>query len=136
MYLGAPDTIYTAPNPVNGTAFEIVQQKGSANRLKEGVDMSTSEELYTLCSVCIHARGCVYLVYANQQQVLHCEEFACYPSRPGKSINPGHDAPSDSGVNKPAMTSTIRGLCRLCSGQGNCDFPKPEGGVWHCEEYN
>jgi len=27
------------------------------------------------------------------------------------------------------------GLCSDCEGRQTCAFPKPEGGVWHCEEY-
>ncbi len=29
----------------------------------------------------------------------------------------------------------IRGLCSICEGREACTFVKPEGGVWHCEEY-
>ena len=28
-----------------------------------------------------------------------------------------------------------RGLCSLCENRTTCTYPKPEGGVWHCEEY-
>ncbi|MHC4505741.1 MAG: hypothetical protein ACYTFI_20745, partial [Planctomycetota bacterium] len=28
-----------------------------------------------------------------------------------------------------------RGLCGNCEERRSCTFPKPEGGVWHCEEY-
>jgi hypothetical protein len=27
------------------------------------------------------------------------------------------------------------GLCRNCENRRTCAFPKPEGGIWHCEEY-
>jgi len=27
------------------------------------------------------------------------------------------------------------GLCKSCANRETCTFPKPEGGVWHCEEY-
>ena len=29
----------------------------------------------------------------------------------------------------------VRGLCATCIHQATCTFPKPLGGVWHCEEY-
>ena len=28
-----------------------------------------------------------------------------------------------------------RGLCCTCEDCRVCKYPKPEGGVWHCEEY-
>lgn len=28
-----------------------------------------------------------------------------------------------------------KGLCVNCANRQTCLFPKPEGGVWHCEEY-
>ncbi len=27
------------------------------------------------------------------------------------------------------------GLCSNCENRGTCIYPKPEGGVWHCDEY-
>ncbi len=32
-------------------------------------------------------------------------------------------------------TATVHGLCATCLHQATCDFPKPAGGVWQCEEY-
>ena len=29
----------------------------------------------------------------------------------------------------------VPGLCRNCARLSNCTYPRPEGGVWHCEEY-
>jgi hypothetical protein len=31
--------------------------------------------------------------------------------------------------------SIHRGLCINCDVRETCTFPKPEGGVWFCEEY-
>jgi hypothetical protein len=28
-----------------------------------------------------------------------------------------------------------KGLCRNCKKQKTCLIPKPEGGIWHCEDY-
>jgi hypothetical protein len=36
----------------------------------------------------------------------------------------------------PAGSDRIhRGLCLNCDVRNTCTFPKPEGGVWFCEEY-
>lgn len=40
---------------------------------------------------------------------------------------------------KTAIDGKIRtasGLCSNCSHWKDCVFPKPESGVWHCEEYS
>lgn len=29
----------------------------------------------------------------------------------------------------------VRGLCATCVHNASCDFPRPAGGVWRCEEY-
>ncbi|MHC4942009.1 MAG: hypothetical protein ACYTG7_03225 [Planctomycetota bacterium] len=29
----------------------------------------------------------------------------------------------------------FKGLCMNCAHREICLYPKPEGGVWHCEEY-
>lgn len=29
----------------------------------------------------------------------------------------------------------VRGLCATCIHEAHCDFPRPAGGVWRCEEY-
>jgi hypothetical protein len=29
----------------------------------------------------------------------------------------------------------LRGLCINCANRKHCLYRKPEGGVWHCEEY-
>ena len=31
--------------------------------------------------------------------------------------------------------SELMGLCRNCANRRICIYPKPPGGVWHCEEY-
>jgi hypothetical protein len=32
-------------------------------------------------------------------------------------------------------TGELPGLCRNCARLDDCTYPKPEGGVWHCNEY-
>ena len=33
------------------------------------------------------------------------------------------------------LASELPGLCRNCARLVDCTYPKPEGGVWHCDEY-
>ena len=32
-------------------------------------------------------------------------------------------------------SAQYKGLCQTCEYRETCTYPKPEGGVWHCEEY-
>jgi NADH-quinone oxidoreductase subunit E len=36
---------------------------------------------------------------------------------------------------KNHMMDLIKGLCVNCENRHTCEFMKPDGGVWHCEEY-
>jgi hypothetical protein len=39
-------------------------------------------------------------------------------------------------ANKPkGSRGEHKGLCMNCANRDTCLYPKPEGGVWHCEEY-
>ncbi|NIM97876.1 MAG: hypothetical protein GTO24_07285 [candidate division Zixibacteria bacterium] len=31
--------------------------------------------------------------------------------------------------------SSLKGLCKNCKKQKTCELPKPEGGVWRCQDY-
>jgi hypothetical protein len=33
------------------------------------------------------------------------------------------------------MMDLVKGLCINCENRHTCEFIKPNGGVWHCEEY-
>jgi hypothetical protein len=33
-------------------------------------------------------------------------------------------------------SASVRGLCATCVHHATCDFPRPAGGVWRCEEYS
>ncbi len=86
-----------------------------------------------LCSSCIAFKDCTY-PKAPDRPILECEEFdgeqASIRMRPQK-INPNKKSVGAS-MNAAAG---IGGLCDLCENLTTCTYPKPEGGVWHCEEY-
>lgn len=47
------------------------------------------------------------------------------------------DKTQDSRTSRNGETDDRRfkGLCVNCAYRETCLYPKPEGGVWHCEEY-
>jgi hypothetical protein len=77
-----------------------------------------------LCCTCDHARACSSVGTA-ERPVFFCEEF----------IAAGHDRRVRTGafarLNRPAPL----GLCGDCDYRDTCQAARPEGGVWHCEEY-
>lgn len=85
---------------------------------------------YNLCSICAGASTCTYPKNSGKP-VLFCAEFKEYPSLTRK-IDTGTKAVKRS--NK--YTKGYKGLCVNCENRETCVFPKPEGGVWHCEEYH
>jgi hypothetical protein len=65
---------------------------------------------------------------------LYCEEFVPYEPRP---VETEISKPS-SGLSQGKSdneTTKYKGLCSTCENRETCQFPKLEGGVWHCEEY-
>ncbi|MBE0534032.1 MAG: hypothetical protein IH624_00060 [Phycisphaerae bacterium] len=84
-----------------------------------------------LCSTCKHAVTCVYVQVA-QRPSFYCEEFEIeiLPAKVGiQGLVSGSAAPVT-----PESEGLI-GLCLDCENRLACVFPKPEGGIWHCEEY-
>ena len=67
--------------------------------------------------------------------VLHCEEFDDHVEEPQQSqLRAVAAAPAE--VEQSTRGATVRqGLCVNCEHRDDCGFPMPEGGVWHCEEY-
>ena len=41
----------------------------------------------------------------------------------------------DDAADRLAKEGDVKGLCVNCAHRNYCMFPRPESGVWHCEEY-
>jgi hypothetical protein len=81
-----------------------------------------------LCSTCNYADSCAYCA-DSRLPVLYCEEFDC--SDTADSQNP-MEATMGNGEDRPDIPL---GLCSNCVHLEVCTYPKPEGGIWFCEEY-
>jgi hypothetical protein len=69
---------------------------------------------------------------ASKRVVLECEEFDGH-------VEDKHDSAEErsnhgGGRVNPAP-HTYTGLCTDCENRATCTFVRPQGGVWHCEEY-
>jgi hypothetical protein len=89
-----------------------------------------------LCSACRNDQFCIYP--RNGLPILECGEFElCVgpaAAEAGKAASPSGNGSGRSLLfeNDPANQL---GLCANCEDRETCIYPKPEGGVWRCEEY-
>jgi hypothetical protein len=84
-----------------------------------------------ICLTCAHTPKCALTSENCASNGTHfCEEYETFPLaadsrskvRPSKRVNPQYHP-------------GILGLCSNCAHYPYCSFPKPEAGVWHCEDY-
>jgi hypothetical protein len=103
---------------------------GKTNRVKNAqqVEEKKKEEFLGLCMTCIHADGCAFRRDVSQA-VLECDEFDV-----GQTSAISFDMPSVS-ESRDDGSVKFKGLCVNCDVRHECKLPRPEEGVWHCEEY-
>ena len=95
------------------------------------VGRSDASGLYRdLCSNCNHAEACAGR-NALRRPIFFCEEFDV--SVPVANSRLVRSVPMEA--SKRHSTNEHAGLCMNCDNAETCTLPKPEGGVWHCEEY-
>ena len=83
-----------------------------------------------LCSTCNNAEACSGRS-TPEHPIFFCEEFDAFVPVP--VAKPARAAPPRARRTRSA--SERGGLCMNCEHAGTCTSPRPEGGVWHCEEY-
>ena len=83
-----------------------------------------------LCSTCNHAKACGGRS-TPERPIFFCEEFEAFVPAPAAGVTRTVPArPTERHV-----AGTPAGLCMNCDNAQTCTSPKPEGGVWHCDEY-
>jgi hypothetical protein len=85
----------------------------------------------SLCSNCKNAPSCTFPKDTDRPS-LYCEEFEI-EELPQKKIT--WTPPVKSHFTREKDTDGFKGLCGDCENRRTCGFPKLDGGVWHCEEY-
>ena len=90
-----------------------------------------------LCMTCVHTRTCTF-PRREAQPVLNCEEFDGGEQNavgtPAEVVAPSVTIRAQT-MCKTEPSARLRGLCGTCEKRATCTFPKAEGGVWHCEEF-
>jgi len=83
-----------------------------------------------LCSTCNHAEACGDHS-TPENPIFFCEQFDAFAA-----VAPSdHAAPSPGLAATRAVGNRDEGLCMNCEDRDTCRTPRPQGGVWHCEEY-
>lgn len=110
-------------------------------RTKERVEtvdaVSKKTEYKGLCSTCNNAATCIY-PRDSERPVLQCEEFDGYAAPSERTTVNDFLGKTSSQVRSGAQEDDAvkhKGLCQNCGNRKTCTFPKPEEGIWHCEEY-
>ena len=83
-----------------------------------------------LCWACNHGSTCINRGTADKP-VFYCEEFDAYVSVSRVSVQRASKTTS----NGRGISPERKGLCPYCEDRETCMMARPEGGVWHCEEY-
>jgi hypothetical protein len=96
--------------------------------------MSENVEYGGLCSTCNNAPDCTFPRHPHEP-VFHCEEFDSGEPSAVKITDKDRSPPTHLYGDKERDSTKFMGLCSNCEDRETCVFPKPEGGVWHCEEY-
>lgn len=96
--------------------------------------MAENNKYRAICSTCKNAAGCTF-PKNPAKPVLRCEEFEVDTCPPVETSRVER-SPATASVDIEAEDSVkFLGLCSNCDNLRTCTFPKPAGGVWHCEEY-
>jgi len=99
--------------------------------------MVTTEKLEKLglCATCKNAPTCAFPTDPQQARV-ECEEFESdgVALQAAGGCRAPLPRPRRARAARPGANHAL-GLCQNCQNRATCTFPRPEGGVWHCEEY-
>ena len=88
----------------------------------------------SLCSNCRNASDCTF-PKDPQKPSLYCEEFEVDTPPPVETTREEKSRATASVDAEDKDSGEFIGICSNCDNRRTCTFPKPEGGIWHCEEY-
>ena len=82
-----------------------------------------------LCTTCEHEPRCTH-ARASGVPVLECDDVSTFTI----AIAPTTGIETTRHPAPPPQFAA-KGLCATCDRLVNCTYPKLEGGVWHCDEF-
>jgi hypothetical protein len=90
--------------------------------------MPKAKERKNLCVNCKNTPECSFQKSATKP-IQHCNEYEYIPGGSGMSLA------SNANAMVEKDSRQYKGLCMNCENREDCNRPKPEGGICHCEEY-
>jgi hypothetical protein len=103
-------------------------------RIVEEVMTADSRGYNDICHTCNHVRDCISKKRCDHP-VWFCEEFDNYtPVEETRYVEAV--GPIPGGDRQLVDIQQFQGLCINCENRGNCKLAKPNGGIWHCQEYS
>ena len=96
--------------------------------------MTANPAYRDLCSTCRNAMDCAFQKEPDKP-VFHCEEFETEPFVSTQVTGTDPDPAVALPIPEDRDSGGYAGLCGDCEDRETCTFPRPDGGVWHCEEY-
>ena len=94
--------------------------------------MPENMRYFGLCMSCRNASSCTF-PRDPAKPSFYCEEFEVEPAV--SIVKSPKEQSSVTGLFADKDLTKFIGLCSDCEGRESCTFPKPEGGIWRCEEY-
>jgi len=110
----------------------MIGKSGTLELAVEGHVMSAPEAFIGLCVTCNNSGTCVYRKRRGTDAI-YCELYDGYAIPKN-----GHGMKVTGAVMDGSLQAGMtdaKGLCVNCAHRDSCQLAKPEGGVWHCEEY-
>ncbi len=114
-------------------AKTVFGRKGAERRAVE-----RAGDYLGICSTCNCAGDCAHRLRNPACAIWECENYDDYVHMSGTDINGGLSqvVPAPARSHRGEFdAAAYPGLCRNCEKRDECLYPKPEAGVWHCEEY-
>ena len=96
--------------------------------------MSENIRYFGLCSNCRNASTCTF-PRDPDKPAFYCEEFEIETTISTISYEKVQLLATGTVATRDKDSTKFNGLCSDCENHQTCTFPKPEGGIWHCEEY-
>ena len=103
-----------------------------ADKANERVAPTRSVVNRGLCVACRRDQVCHY-PRNTSRPVLQCEEFEGHEPRAKNPV--AHEESTVLSRFRDPVQAEVKGLCITCVNRNTCAFPKPAGGIWHCEEF-
>ncbi len=105
-------------------------QKQNFNEEYTTLEPEREKHYIGLCATCKNGPTCMFLNGVSRQ-ILHCEEYEISDEDTAAQQDKAQENPAHAVEPK----NKARGLCATCENFETCSYNKPEGGVWHCEDY-